>query len=736
MVEMILCEKPSVAKKVSEALAGKQVKKHVSGKVNYFELKYKGKKIFVVSAVGHLFTVTEKDKNGWKYPVFNVEWKPAFQVRKDAEYIKPYYDVIAKVAKKCDSFVIGCDYDIEGEVIGERVLKFICKKGTAKRMKFSTTTSEDLLDAYDHALKRTNKKMSEAGVTRHVMDWYWGINLSRALTLAIKNAKFGFKILSSGRVQGPALKILYEKEKEIAKFKPKPYWELSFEGDYKKKKIVASHKEGKFWDEKKAKKAHTKVKGKKVAVVKNIKKTKAQQRPPYPFDLTSLQTEAHSVLGLNPKRTMEIAQDLYTKSYISYPRTSSQKLPAKIGYKKILKKLSRKFEKETKILMSKSSLRPNEGKKQDPAHPAIYPTGMTPRTLSGKNKGLYDLICHRFFACFGDPAVRETMKVNYDVNKEDFIGSGTRTVEKGWHALYGRFLRLKEDEFPVLSVSDVVKIKKILFEKKETQPPKRYTQASIIKELEKRSLGTKATRATIVDNLFGRNYVEEKSMKVTDLGMKTCETLIKFCPEILDDELTRRFEVDMEKIIDGKRKGVNVEKDAQKFLTKALKQFKENELKIGKKLGAAYRETMEKQSYVGSCLKCKKGSLKILRGKFGFFIACDQYESGCETTFSLPSGCLAKPCLDKFCEKCKHPKVLLIRAKARPTEVCINMDCPLKKIDSKILKEKRKCPKCSSQLIIRKSLRGAFFACPGFPKCRHIEALVKKDPKVKKFKKK
>lgn len=734
MAELILAEKPSVAKKIAEAIGGKKIAKHTHEKVNYFELEHKGKKIFVVPAVGHLFTVVEKNKKGWTYPVFDVEWKPAFEARKDAIYTKAYYDTIAIVAKKCNSFVIGCDYDIEGEVIANRILKFICKQSDAKRMKFSTTTAEDLADAYENASAHTDKKMAEAGVTRHVMDWYWGINLSRGLSLALKNTGAGFKILSSGRVQGPALKILYDKEKEISKFVSKPYWELSFDGEKNKTLITAMHKEDKFWDEKKAKDIYSKVKNEKDAVVASVEKSLTKQKPPYPFDLTSLQIEAHSVLGLSPKRTMDIAQELYTNSYISYPRTSSQKLPDKIGIRKIISQLSKKFSHEAAFLLGRKELKANEGPKEDPAHPSIYPTGVVPKTITGKNNDLYELICHRFFATFGDPATRETMTVTFDVNKEKFISKGTRTVEKGWHDLYGRFLKLKDEELPKLEKDDDVKIKKFDFERKETQPPKRYTEASLIKELEKQNLGTKATRATIVDSLFERSYAERNTMKVTNLGMKTCETLMKYSPEILDEELTRHFEEEMDQVLEGKKKGEEILTKAEKFLNKVMKHFKENEKNIGEGLVGAYKETMEKASYVSPCPKCKKGALKIKKGKYGLFISCDRYEEGCDAIFNLPARTLVRPVEGRVCNECNYPKVLLIRAKARPMEVCINPNCPTKKIDEKILKEKRKCPNCGSELIIRKSLRGAFFACPGFPKCRHIEALVKKEVAVKKVK--
>lgn len=729
---MIITEKPSVAEKIAQALKEKNLEKNKDGKVSYYTLTRDNKHIVIVCAVGHLFTVAEKEKHGWTYPTFSITWKPSYEVNKESDFTKAYLTTIQKVSKKIDEVIIATDWDIEGEVIGERILKYLCKKNTAMRMQYSTTTKEDLLESYEHINKSYDKKLAEAGITRHELDFIFGINLSRALTLSVKAATNRFKILSSGRVQGPALKLLYDREVEIESFKPIPFFELYAETQTKSKEIIfAQHEKGKIEDKQEAQKIYKKIKDEKTATITNLEKKQHKQLPPIPFDLTSLQTEAYAILKIAPKKTLELAQNLYTNSYISYPRTSSQKLPESIGYKKILKKLESKFSKECSFLL-KGNLKPREGNKIDAAHPAIYPTGELPKKLSPQEARLYELIIRRFFAVFGEPALRETLTLTIDVKKENFIAKGTITLEPGWHDLYKPFLKLKEETLPIVAINDNLDVKKITLEEKETQPPARYNEASIIRELEQKNLGTKATRAQIVDNLFQRNYVEGKPIQVTELGKRTINTLLKYCPEILDEKLTRDFEDDMEAIQQKEKKGSEVIEAAEKFLTTTLKKFKTHEKEIGKELGEANIETQQQQSKIGPCPLCKKGELTIKRGKFGLFIACTEYPK-CEATFKIPKGKVLPN--EKLCEHCNYPTIKLI--KKRPQILCINPNCPSKKIDEKkILAEGRKCPNCSSDLIIRRSAYGAFLACPGYPKCKHIEAIVKKEETKKKVTKK
>ena len=676
MTQIIIAEKPSACKKIAEALADTKVeKKTYMRKVPYYEITHNKEKIVVVCAVGHLYGVAEKNKKGWTYPVFNIEWKASFEVNKGSAYTKPYLNCIKKCAKGAKEVILATDYDIEGETIGWNIVRFGLGKKNAERMKFSTTTKEDLVGAYKNKKKTIDKGMAEAGITRHELDFFWGINLSRALTLALKSSMGGFKVLSSGRVQGPALKILVEREREIAKFVSEPYWELELIC----KELSAWHVEGKFWEKKKADAVVKKCKGKDAKVSKVVRK-RFKQAPPNPFDLTSLQVEAYRLFRIQPKETLAIAQELYTNSYISYPRTSSNQLSEKIGYAKILKAVSKQaFYRDLCMdLLKKKALKPNNGKKKDAAHPAIYCTGEVPKKLEGREQKVYDLIVKRFMATFGDPAVRESMSVSVNCGGEEFVAKGTRTVEEGWYKYYRPYVKVEENEFSVKD-GDKLNVKELKLHDKETQPPKRYTPASIIKELEKRGLGTKATRSEIIEHLFNRDYLKRNgSIEVTGLGMKTEEVLEKYVPEVLDVELTHRFERDMESIQEGKKKEQEVLDDAENFLGKLLKKFKSKEKEIGDFLKTAYVQTRKEESFVMKCPECE-GELQIrYTPKFkSYFIACSGYPD-CKKSFSLPRGFLAKRS-DKVCDACGFPEVVLIRKGSRPWPFCINPECSKKK---------------------------------------------------------
>jgi DNA topoisomerase-1 len=723
--ELIITEKPNSAKKIAEALAdGKPIKDSING-VPYYKVTRGNKDIVIGAAVGHLYSLTEKEKHGWKYPVFEIEWKDASEVSKYSAHVKKYIAVLKKLAKDANEFTVATDYDIEGEVIGLNVVKYACRQKDANRMKFSTLTKPDLIKAYESKSRTLDWGQANAGEARHFLDWMYGINYSRALSLSIRHAG-QFKIVSIGRVQGPALKIIVDKEEEIKKFIPVPYWQIELHGMAKEKPITALHKTEKFWKKEEAEKSFKNCKTEKKAVVKEITKTRFKQNPPTPFDLTSLQLEAYKTLGITPQRSLEYAQTLYTGGFISYPRTSSQKLPKELGYDKILKELTRNStyaELAKKVLSGK--MIPNEGEKTDPAHPSIFPTGIQPKGLDEKEAKLYDLIVHRFLAVFGDHAVRETAKIELDVNKEIFLTSGTITVEKGWHELYGRYVMLKDEELPDLKKGDEVKVKEILLLDKETAPPKRYTAASIIKELEKRGLGTKATRASIVETLYQRGYVSETSMQATELGIRTVKILEKYMPEMLDEKLTRHFEEEMEGIREKKFTEEKVIAEGRQTITKILEKFKKNEDQIGKELLKATIETRDELSYVGPCMKCGKGDLQIRRGKYGLFVACNRYPE-CQTTFALPPFVKVVPAR-KECPACKYPMVKIIRAKKQPQEICINKDCPTKKqleAEAPVLPaEKMKCPNCGGQFVLKQSFYGKFYGCSNYPTCRYMMKL-------------
>jgi len=283
-----------------------------------------------------------------------------------------------------------------------------------------------------------------------------------------------------------------------------------------------------------------------------------------------------------------------------------------------------------------------------------------------------------------------------------------------------------------MNEGEEIKVNKIEMLDRETQPPKRYTPASIIKELEKRGLGTKATRSDIVETLFKRNYVSDTSIQATRLGIDLIDVLLKHSPKIVEEELTRHFEQEMQLIFKSKKHEQEVLDEAKVVLTKILKEFKEKEKEIGTALEEANRLTEEEQNTLGPCPVCKTGTLVMKRGRFGMFIACKRYPD-CTATFKLPSYGTIKT-LDKVCEHCGFPIIKVIK-KRSAQEICINPECPGKKLsaeDQKIAdaveKEEKACPKCGEgKIVLRRSVYGTFLGCSNYPKCRYIEKLNSDD---------
>ena len=669
-MKLVICEKPKVAEKIAYAIGkGKADRKSANG-VPYYEVERDGDLIIVVSAVGHLYTLRQAEGSGG-YPVYNIEWAPSSEVEKEADYTKKYVDAIKKLAPGADEYICACDYDIEGSLIGYNAMRFACGTEVGSRMKFSALTSDDLENSY---LERGKLDVENAlaGEARHMLDWFYGINLSRALMASIRSAGASYKqTMSIGRVQGPALAILAKKEKEITAFASKPYWELWC----KAKEIRFDSVRGRFEKKEEA----TAAMGASAAngTVEKVERKDWLQPPPPPFDLTSLQVEAHRALGIAPARTLELAQTLYEASMISYPRTSSQKLPAKLNLKRIVESLSKNqaYEKIAKAQIVEGRFTPAEGKKEDPAHPAIHPTGQTGQ-VGEKETRLYDLIVKRFLACFGKPAKRETLKVSLISGTERYAASGSRTVDIGWFDAYAPYVKMDEVTLPAFVEGEKVAVSGFKVDEKKTQPPRRYTAASIISELEKMNLGTKATRAAVIETLFKRGYLEGESIRATPFGIAVYDLLAKVAPEIMDEELTKSIEEEMERIADGENEKKAIE-NGKKVLNAILKKFEGNEKDIGFGLLSGLRQKDFADSMLGKCVKCG-GDLRAIRSRMGKqFVGCSGYPD-CKATYPLPQEAKIMP-LGKACEKCGTPIVRVIRKAKKPFEMCIDPLCETKK---------------------------------------------------------
>ena len=668
--ELIITEKPQAAQKIASAL-GRAEKRNLQG-IPYYELTRKGKEIVIGCAVGHLFTL-KQNNGGSNIPIFDISWTPNFMAKK-ADFTKKYYDTLLKLSKGAGEITVATDYDIEGEVIGLNVVRYITGQKDANRMKFSTLTDKELNEAYENKSPSLNWGQAIAGETRHYLDWFYGINLSRALMNAIKTTG-RFKIMSIGRVQGPTLNLIVNKEREIQAFKSTPYWQVFIEIDDNKNKLELKH--NRDITKKSDLSKFENLKGR--DALAETKKTQQKLEPNPPFNLTTLQTEAYRLHGITPSRTLQIAQGLYLNGLISYPRTSSQKLPDSIAYKEILEKLSRKYHVESLIKRQK----PIEGKKSDPAHPSIYPTG-NEMILSGEDEKIYNLIVKRFLSLFCEDAIIDNKTVSATVDNLVFNTKGSSIVRKAWLSIYP----IKIDERNIPDMNGKVKITKVKNEEKMTQPPHRFSPASIVSELEKRNLGTKATRSAILETLYDRGYVKEKSIEATALGISLISTLEKYSPIIIDEKLTRQFEKEMQEIETSKKtehalqKEKKVIEEAKQTITLISKDFEKNQNKIGKELIGAQDELIAQQkieNVLVQCPICKKGNLAITysRKTRRNFIACDAYPN-CKTTFSLPPNGVIKK-VNKLCEKCNFPMLMRLQKGKKPWIFCFNPKCETNK---------------------------------------------------------
>ena len=681
---MIITEKPDAASRIAMALdKDGKAKKIFDCGVPYYQA-YRNGDIIVVPALGHLYTVAGKEKAKRDYPVFDYQWVPRYLAERRASRIRVWLKVIATLARDAEDFVDACDFDIEGSIIGYCILKYACsgKEENAKRMKYSTLTQEELQESYAHLLPHLDFSLIEAGLTRHEVDWLYGINLSRALTTAVKNSSGQYATISTGRVQGPTLKFLEEREKTIKCFVPTPYWTITakiningaayeagferiLENKQEAKTIIAACKTNE-------------------GQIENIIVEEFEQNPPLPFDLGTLQSEAYRIFHYTPMRTSNIAQHLYLNALISYPRTSSQKLPPAIGYKTILKKLSKMpgYAQQAAALLSKSMLKPQEGQKTDSAHPAIYPTGNLPeKNLKAEEKSIFDLVVRRFMAVFGEPAIRQSIKAVISINGNCFELTGIKTLSEGWLRFYKPYAQLKDTFLPLLTEHQKIDVKRVSLKQNYTKPPARYNPRTLLLKMEKEEIGTKATRASTVQTLYDRKYLHGTDrLVISELGFEVIEILSKYCPTIVSPELTRELERKMEEIQCGQQTKKSVMQDAIKILKPVTLELKEKESIIGKQLNQAIKHAWLDEKTVGQCPKCSDGKLVILRSKKTAkrFVGCTNYfEKKCAAVFPLPQFGIVKP-LAVPCEICGCPIVYILMKGKKPWKLCINPNCSSK----------------------------------------------------------
>lgn len=675
---LVVCEKPDAARRVASSLGGVVKAERVDDVVVYRVDGDMGRYV-VCAASGHLYTVWDVDVRKSGYPVLDVGWYPLHTVDRSKKRVGKLIKVISELAEGAAGFINACDYDVEGETIGYNILRYACggKEASALRVKFSTLTVEELREAFAKPFPIPVNRLAEAGRTRHIVDFLWGVNLTRALTEAY-SSQGGYRTLSVGRVQGPTLAYIVDRECEIRWFVPTPYWSISVLLDKDGFLFRASYVVERVERLAEAQAIEAGCRGRK-GVVRDVNKQIIHQHPPTPFNLGDLQHEAYRVFGFSPSLTLRLAESLYLKALISYPRTSSQKLPPSIGYHKIFSSLQRleRYRSDVSELLTKP-LKPFEGKEEDPAHPAIYPTGEPPQGLDERQSKLYDLVVRRFLAVFGGYAVRERVTADIEVGSYLFKVSGRRTVEEGWIRYYRAYASVEDNPLPLLEEGDRLRVVSLDVAEKFEQPPPRYNQSSLLAKMEKEGVGTKATRAEVIDTLYQRGYIVGSRIKATDLAFSVVEAMKEYSPNIVSTEMTREIERALDEIERGKVSGAEVIEKAASHLLLALEGLKAAEEDLASRVREAAKASLAAEDVIGGCPVCKEGQLKVLRSKKTGkrFVGCTNYKGGCRASTPLPQKGKVRS-LSRRCKECGWPMVAITFGRY-PWKMCVNPSCPAK----------------------------------------------------------
>lgn len=678
---LVICEKPDAARRVSAALSGGTFQSDQVEGTTVYRFSRRGDDFVVCSAQGHVYGVSDPTDERSVYPVFDVEWYSSDLIDEDSAGAARRISAVRKLAAGASRFVNACDFDVEGETIGFNLLRYACggKEKGALRARFSTLTERDLAEAFDDLKPQAGDGLGRAGRARHAIDFVWGVNLSRALSQAPLGFGHRYRTVSVGRVQGPTLGFLVQRELEVQNFVPVPYWKVSAILERDGKKLTTGYFQEKVETKALAEKVAADCSGQ-VAVAKTVRRTIAQVGPPAPFNIGDLQKEAYRVFRYAPTRTLQVAEKLYLGALISYPRTGSQRLPSSIDYKAILGGVERipgYSALAAEILRTEP--KPVQGARSDPAHPAIHPTGDVPRrALVGPEASIFDLVVRRFLAAFGPSARRELVDITFAAGEHAFGLAGGRTLFPGWMKYYGRYAGYRDSDVPAVSEGDRFRIAEVRAEEKFERQPSRYNQSSLLGKMEKEEIGTKATRADMITTLARRGYVSGENMEVTDLGLSVSETMAKYVPSISSTALTRDVEKRLEAIESGAEGEAELLRETVRSLAGQLVEIVSDEEVVGKEIDSAFARTVERSFVLGRCPVCKTGELKIVRSRATKkrFVGCSNYPAGCHASAPLPQNGTVRP-TSRTCARCRWPIVYIV-GRGRPWRLCVNPKCPEK----------------------------------------------------------
>lgn len=657
------------------------------------------------------------DIKGWKIASLPyLVWAPIEKTPAEKGIIRS----LKNLAKKADSVVIGTDFDREGELIGSdalRQIREVAPDVPVSRARYSAFTKAEIDHAFNN-LVELDQDLADAGESRQYIDLIWGAVLTRYLTTA-RFSGFG-NTRSAGRVQTPTLALVVERERERMAFKPEDYWVIFGEASHgEDDPFKVSHTTARFWDKDAADAAYANVAQAKEARVTAVERKSRTQRPPAPFNTTSLQAAA-AAEGISPARAMRLAESLYMDGLISYPRVDNTVYPSSLDLKDCVRTISKvpQYAPTCKALLSQPKLTATRGKQETTDHPPIYPTGAAdPEKLQPAAWKLYNLIARRFLATLMGPATIEGTKVTFDVNGEPFQASGNVLADPGFRSIYPYGLK-KDDQLPELHEGDVCDVEKMDLLAKQTEPPARYSQGKLIQEMEKRGLGTKSTRASIIDTLYQRKYLKNDPCEPSQLGMAIIDALNTYAPRITTPEMTSELEDDMTKVAEGTDTQTQVVTHSRALLAGMMDGLIEHT----EDLSEAIADAVTADAKIGVCPKCGRDLVVKTSAKTrGSFAGCMGWPD-CDVTYPLSQGRIeALEGEAAVCPDCGAPRIKVQPFRQKAYETCINPACPTNREPDVEVGVCHACAEAgrTGKLIAHKSERTGkrFIRCTNYDDC-------------------
>ncbi|WQZ36036.1 type I DNA topoisomerase [Helicobacter pylori] len=692
MKHLIIVESPAKAKTIK----------------NFLDKNYE-----VIASKGH---VRDLSKFALGIKIDETGFTPNYVVDKDhKELVKQ----IIELSKKASTTYIATDEDREGEAIGYHVACLIGGKlESYPRIVFHEITQNAILNALKTPRQIDMSKVN-AQQARRFLDRIVGFKLSSLIASKIT------KGLSAGRVQSAALKLVIDKEREIKAFKPLTYFTLDAYFEPHLEAQLISYKGNKL-------KAQELIDGKKAQEIKNelekesytissiIKKSKKSPTPP-PFMTSTLQQSASSLLGFSPTKTMSIAQKLYegvttpqgVMGVITYMRTDSLNI-AKEALEEARNKILKDYGKD--YLPPKAKVYSSKNKNAQEAHEAIRPTSIVlePNALKDYLKPeelkLYTLIYKRFLASQMQDALFESQSVVVACEKGEFKANGRKRLFDGYYKILGN--DDKDKLLPNLKENDPIKLEKLESNAHVTEPPARYSEASLIKVLESLGIGRPSTYAPTISLLQNRDYikVEKKQISALESAFKVMEILEKHFEEIVDSKFSASLEEELDNIAQNKADYQQVLKDFYYPFMDKIEAGKKNIIsqKVHEKTGQ-------------SCPKCG-GELVKKNSRYGEFIACNNYPKCKYVKQTENANDGAK---QELCEKCGGEMVqkfsrngAFLACNNYPE--CKNTKSLKNTPNANEIIESVKCPECGGDIALKKSKKGSFYGCNNYPKCRFL----------------